>query len=65
MFVAFNKHQHFKSFNSQTTSIRVELSSSTAEKSCVSNFKIADYFFKLGYDVFSSVMACESSASAA
>jgi len=39
------------------TSIRLEHSSSNTEKSLVSNFKIADYFFKLGYDVFSFVMA--------
>jgi len=37
---------------SQTISLRLELSSSNVEKSCVSYFKIADNFFKqtAGYD---------------
>ena len=47
IFVTADKNQGFKSFLSQTTSIRFEHSSSNAEKSFVSNFKIADYFFKL------------------
>jgi len=37
--------------------------SNNAEKSIVSNFKTDDYFFKLGYDVFSCVMTFGSSAS--
>jgi len=37
------------------TSIRLEHSSSNAEKSFVSNFKIADYFFKLQVTMFSAV----------
>ena len=36
MFVTVDTHQRFKSFISQTTSIRLELSSSHTEKSCVS-----------------------------
>jgi len=36
MFVTVGTHQRFKSFISQTTSIRLQLSSSNAEKSCVS-----------------------------
>ena len=47
MFVAVDKHQRFKSFISQTTSLRLELSSTNPEKSHVSNFKIAEYFIKL------------------
>jgi len=47
IFVTVDKHQRFKSFISQTTSIRLEHSSSSAEKSFASNFKIADYFFNL------------------
>ena len=45
MFVTVEKHQRFKSFISQTTSIRFEHSSSDAEKTFASSFKIADYFF--------------------
>jgi len=63
MFVAVDKHQRFKSFISQTTSIRLEHSSSNAEKSFASNFKAVDYFFKLGYDVFSCVRTFGPSAS--
>ena len=51
MFVIVDEHQHFKHFISQSTSIRLECLSSNAEKPFVSNLKIADYFFKLGYDV--------------
>jgi len=36
MFATVDTHQRFKSFISQTTSIRLEVSSSNAEKSCVS-----------------------------
>jgi len=36
MFVTVDTHQRFKSFISQRTSIRLELSSNSAEKSCVS-----------------------------
>jgi len=61
VFVTVDKDQRFKSFISQMTSIRLELSSSNADKLCVSNFQIADYFFKLGY-VFSCVTAFGSSA---
>jgi len=63
MFVTFNKlstvylvdeRQRFKSFVSQTTSIRLELSSSNAEKSCVSNFKNCLLFPQTAvYDAFS------------
>jgi len=45
IFITVDKHQDFKSFISQTTSIRLEHSSSNAENSFVNNFKIADYFF--------------------
>jgi len=47
MFVTVDKPERFKSFVSQTTSIRLELSSSNAE--------IADYFFKLRVTMFSAV----------
>jgi len=39
------KHQRFKYLINQTTSTTLEHSSSNAENSFVSNFKIADYFF--------------------
>ena len=52
IFVTVNKHQHFKSFTSQMTSIRLEHSSCNAEWSFVSNFKIADYFFNCGLRCF-------------
>jgi len=64
MFITFYKpstaylvdtHQRYKSFISQIASIRFELSSSNAEKLCVSNFKIADYFFKLWVTTLSAV----------
>jgi len=55
IFAIVNKHQRFKSFISQTTSIRLEHSSSKAEKLFVSKFKIADYFFKLQVITFSAV----------
>jgi len=42
IYVTVDKHQRFKSFISQTTSIRYEHSSSNAENSFVINFKIAD-----------------------
>ena len=45
IFVAVDKHQPFKSFIRQTTSIRFEQSSSNTENSFVSNLKIADNFF--------------------
>jgi len=45
IFVTVDKHQRFKCFIRQMTSIRLEHSSSNAENSFVSNFKIADYFF--------------------
>jgi len=41
IFVTADKHQIF----SQTTSIKLEHSSSNVESSFVNNFKIADYFF--------------------
>jgi len=44
IFVTVDEHQRFKSFISQTTSIRFEHSSSNAENSFVNNFKIAEYF---------------------
>jgi len=47
IFVTVGKHQRFKSFISETTSIRLEHSSSNAENSLFSNFKIADYVFQL------------------
>jgi len=47
IFVTVDKHQSIKYFISQTTSIRLEHSSSNAENSFVNNFKIAHYFFKL------------------
>jgi len=52
--VTVDEHQHFKSFVSQTTSIRLEPSSSNAEKSFLSHFKIANYMFlgAAGYDLF-------------
>jgi len=34
MFVTVDKHQRFKLFISKTTSVKLELSSSDAEKSC-------------------------------
>ena len=64
MFATFNKlstvylvykRQQFKSFVSQTTFIRLELSSNKAEKSCVSNFKIAYNCFKLRVTMLSAV----------
>jgi len=39
-----DKHQRFKYFINQTTSIMFEHSSSNAENSFVNNFKVADYF---------------------
>jgi len=45
--VTVDKHQRFKSFIRQMTSTRLEHLSSKPEKSFVSNFKIADYFFWL------------------
>ena len=42
--VTVDKHQRFKCFINQTTSIRLEHSSSNAEDSFVNNFKIADDF---------------------
>ena len=45
IFVTVDKDQRFKSFIRQTTSIRLEHSSSNAENSFVSNFKISEYFF--------------------
>ena len=57
MFVTVDKHKHFKSFISNTTFIRLKYLSSNAAKLFLSNFKLDDYFFKLGYDVFSFVMA--------
>jgi len=63
MFVTVNKYQHFKSFISDATAIRFEYSCNNAEKSYISNFKTDDYFFKVGYDVFSCVMTCGSSTS--
>ena len=45
IFVTVDKHQRFKSFISETTSIKLEYLSNNAENLCVSNFKIADYFF--------------------
>jgi len=59
MFVRVDKHQRSKSFICQTTSIMLEQSSSNAEKS----FVIADYFFKLDYDIFSCVIAFKLFAS--
>jgi len=43
--------------------IRLEYSSSNTKKSFVSDFKIDDYFFKLGYDVSNCVITFGSSAS--
>jgi len=65
MLFAVDNYQRFKSFISQATFIRLEYSSSNAEKSFGSNFKFADYFFKQGYDVFSCVMTFETSVSRA
>jgi len=53
MFVTVGKYQRSKLFISQATSIRLEISSSNAEKSFVSDFKIADYFLKLWVTTFS------------
>jgi len=39
-----DKHQRFKYFINQTTSIMFEHSSSNAENSFVNTFTIADYF---------------------
>jgi len=47
VFVAGDKHQHFKSFFRQTTFIRLEPLSSNTEKSCVSNFKIFWLFLQI------------------
>ena len=63
MLVTGDKHQHFKPSISETTSIRLEYSSRSAEMSFFSKFKIDDYFFKLGYDVFSCVVVYGSSTS--
>jgi len=64
MSVTVDKNQYFKSFISQTTSIGLELSSSSAEKSFASNFKIIDYFFKLKVAIFSAV-CCDGLGSSA
>jgi len=45
IFVTVDKHQCFKSFISQTISVRLEHSSKNAKNSFVNNFKISDYFF--------------------
>jgi len=63
MFVTVDKHKHFKSFISNTTFIRLKYLSSNAAKLFLSNFKLDDYFFKLGYDVLGCVMAFGSFAS--
>jgi len=55
IFVTVDKHQRFKSFISQITSIRLEHPYSNAEKSFVSNFEIADSFIKLWVMMFSAV----------
>jgi len=47
IFVTIDKQLRFKSFVSQTTSVRLKLSSSNSENLFVSNVKIPDYFFKL------------------
>jgi len=60
--VTVDKHQHFISFISATTSIRLEHSFSNAEKQFVSNLKIDDSLVKLGYDVFSFGVTFGSSA---
>ena len=52
MFVAINKHQRFKSFINQTTSIKLNYSSSNTEKSFVSNCKISDDIFQCGLRCF-------------
>jgi len=48
IFATVDKHQLFKSFTRQTTSIRLKHSSSNAENSFVSNSKIADYSSNCG-----------------
>jgi len=53
MFITVDKHQCFNSIISQTISIRLKHLSINTEKSFVSIFKFANYFFTLGYDVFS------------
>ena len=44
MFVTVDKNQQFKSFISQTASIRLEYLSSNAEEWFVSHFKIVDHY---------------------
>jgi len=63
IFVTVDKHQQFKYLIRETTTVRLEYSSSNAAKSCVRRYKIDDYFFKLGYDVFNCVVTFGSSAS--
>jgi len=43
--VSVDKHQRLKAFIRQTTSFRLEHSSSNADNSFDSNFKIAEHFF--------------------
>jgi len=45
IFVTVDKHQRFKYFVRQTTSIRLEHLFRNTENSFVCNFKISDYFF--------------------
>jgi len=54
-FFKFLLRQRFKPFISQMTSTSLELSSNNAEKSCVSNFEIGNYFFKQRVTMFSAV----------
>ena len=49
--VTVDKHQRFQYFINQTTSIRLEYSSSNAENSFVNNFKIADDFSELRFAI--------------
>ena len=59
---ALNRKWHLSCLNLQkVTSIRLKLMPSNAGKSCVSNFKIADYFVKLRGTMFSAmwcILAC-------
>ena len=58
IFVTVDKHQRFKSFLSETPSIRFEHSSIKGENLFFSNFKIADSFFQLRrYDCLQTSIA--------
>ena len=60
MFVTVDKHQSFKSFTRSNDIYQIW--TLVQQRWEVSDFKIVGNFFKQGFDVFSCVMASESSA---